>query len=256
MFFILSKLLLFLIKPINWVFGLLLFSLFSNRKPRKRKSLIAAILLFYFFSNHFIFNQIVKLWEVKTITADQIAQPYPVGILLGGYSSSYITPNHDRQNFSQRANRFLNAYELYRTGKIEKLLLSGGTGSVFQDRPKEAESMNLFLQRIGIPEEDIIIESASRNTYENALYSKKVLQEQNIRGNYLLITSAWHMRRAVGCFDKVGLSYTPYSVDFLSEEDHLTLDNILLPSSKGLLEWEMLIKEWVGMVAYWMRGYI
>ena len=233
----------------------IVFFVFKKRKKKKR-ALLAAIFLTLFFCNHFIFNQFAKLWEVKTITADEIMRPYKVGILLGGYSNGHILPNHDRHNFSTVGNRFLNAYELYQTGKIEKIMLVGGSGDILKDQKNEAPMVASFLKRIGVPENDIIVERNSRNTYENAIFTKKILEEKNIKGNYLLITSAWHMRRAKGCFDKVGISYTPFSVDFFSEKDRWHPENTILPDNAGFYWWEKLIKEWVGMVAYWVRGYV
>ena len=256
MFFILSKILFFLIQPINWVIGLMLFSLLSKKRERKRKALLAAVVMTLFFTNHFIFNQVVKWWEVETITADEIIRPYKVGILLGGYSNGNIVPNHDRHNFSQRGNRFFNAFELYKTGKIEKILLTGGTGDLLEIQKSEALMVVDFLKKMGVPDEDVIVEPDSRNTHENAIFSKKILEEKNIRGNYLLITSAWHMRRSQACFDKVDISYTPFSVDFVSEKDRWSPDHILLPDRNGFYYWEMLIKEWVGLMAYWVKGYI
>ncbi len=256
MFFIVSKILYFLIQPINWVLGLMLYSLFARHKKRKYKSLLLAVILGFFFTNKLIINQVIKLWEVKTITADEIMQPYKIGILLGGYSNSRLLPNHDRLNFSARGNRFFNAFELYKSGKIEKLLLTGGTGSLLNNRKSEAPSVSDFLVKLGVPAEDIIIEGESRNTFENAIFTKKILDKNYPRSNFLLITSASHMRRSKACFDKVGLSYTPFSVDFMSEEQEWYPNQTILPDRNGFTKWETLIKEWVGYLAYWLKGYI
>ncbi len=256
MFFIISKVLYFLIQPMNWVIGLIAFSLFSKKRERKRKALVAALILFLIFTNRLLFNQVAKLWELKTITADQIQQPYDIGILLGGYSNSHILPHHDRMNFSSRANRFLNAYELYRTGKVKKLLLTGGSGDLLQEQPGEAGLMKDFLMRLGVPETDIIMENDSRNTWENALFSKKMLDERHPGASCLLITSAWHMRRSIGCFEKAGVEFTPFSVDFLSEKDRWAPENSIIPDRNGFLFWEYLIKEWFGCVAYAAKGYL
>ncbi len=256
MFFIVSKILYFLIQPLNWVLGLMLFSLLSKNKKRKYRTLLLAVILGFFFTNKLIFNQVVKLWEVKTITADEIVQPYKIGILLGGYSNSNILPDHDRYNFSSRGNRFFNAYELYMTGKVEKLLLTGGSGALLNDRKSEAPRVYNYLIKMGVPEEDIIVEGESRNTYENAIFTKKILDEKYPRSNYLLITSATHIRRAAACFDKAGVSYTPFSVDFLGEKQEWYPSQTILPDSNGFSKWESLIKEWVGYVAYWVKGYV
>src|SRR5258706_7873052 len=70
-----------------------------------------------------------------------------------------------------------------------------------------------FLVEIGIPPEDIIIENKSNNTYENAIFTKEILQRDFPNGRFLLFTAAFHMRRAVACFKKVGMEVTPYGTD-------------------------------------------
>jgi uncharacterized SAM-binding protein YcdF (DUF218 family) len=257
MFFIFSKILYFLLQPLNWVVGLMLFSLFTKNKKRKRRAAIVAIALALFFSNHLIFNQVAKLWEMKTIKADEIAVPYDVGILLGGYANNHILPRHDRQNFSSRANRFLNAYELYKSGKVKKLLLTGGTGELIGNTRSEAVTMREFLLRIGVPEEDIIVEGKSRNTHENAVFTKQILAESfQSPPNCLLLTSALHMRRSAGCFKKAGIAFTPFSVDFLREDDSWNPQFILIPDSSVVMYWEGMLKEWTGWLAYRIKGYL
>ncbi len=256
MFFIFSKVLLFIISPLNWVFALLLYSLFSKKPKRKRNCLIAGILLAYFISNHFIFNQVIKVWEVDTITMDQIQDTFDIGILLGGYTNLYIEPNHDRHNFSESANRFNNTLELYYKGKIKKILLTGGNGDLVYEVAKEADLANRYLQTLGIPPEDIIVENASRNTYENAIFTKKILDKDFPNQSCLLITSAWHMRRSAAIFKKQQIEVTPFSVHFLGEKTKFGPRDMFLPDKSGFWHWELLIKEWVGYVAYKAKGYL
>jgi uncharacterized SAM-binding protein YcdF (DUF218 family) len=256
MFFILSKLLYFIIQPINWVLGLMLFALCSKNKNRKRKALVWAIILGFLFTNRFIVNQVYKIYETKTITADEITEPYDIGILLGGYSNFHILPRHDRHNFSHRGNRFLNTLELYKKGKVKKLLLSGGSGAILHQEDSEAEMMVDFLKNIGIPESDIIVEEKSRNTWENAYFTRQLLEEKYPDASCLLITSAWHMPRSMGCFRKAGVEFTPYSVDFITERDRWAPEYSFLPDRNGFYYWEVLIKEWVGYLAYAVKGYL
>ena len=163
MFFILSKVLFFLIQPLNWVLGLMLYSLLAKKAVRKKCSLLLAVVLGFFFTNHFIFNEVVCWWEVETVTMDEISTPYDIGILLGGYSNPHIRPTADRMNFSRSANRFLNAYELYRTGKIRKILLTGGSGSILQNHPSEAVDAREFLLEVGVPD---VVEVAAQQAAE------------------------------------------------------------------------------------------
>jgi uncharacterized SAM-binding protein YcdF (DUF218 family) len=256
MFFVLSKILVVLLKPLNWIGALLLIALFAKGPKWRKRSLVAATLLFFLLSNQFLLNQVMRWWEPETITADQITEPYDIGILLGGYSNTLIRPDHDRHNFNGRANRFNNALELYRTGKIKKILLTGGSGHLIEDRPLEATEMQAFLLRLGIPKADIIVEAASRNTYENAIFSAKIIQEQYPGARCLILTSAWHMPRAAGCFANTELNTTPFAVDYFSEKTRWVPESLLLPYRHGFSRWEYLIKEWVGYWMYALKGYI
>jgi uncharacterized SAM-binding protein YcdF (DUF218 family) len=256
MFFILSKVLVFLIKPLNWVIALMLYSLFSKKQKRKRQSLIWAITLTLFFSNQLIFNEVIRLWEPKTIRMDQIEESYDIGILLGGYSSSNIIPSEDRHNFNEAGNRFFNAFELYKSGKVKKLLLTGGSGRIMNNEWNEADEMAIFFKKIGIPREDFMIESESRNTHENAVFTAKLLSRKYPNSRCLLITSASHMPRSIGCFSKQKVDFIPFCVNYLSEKRRLSPEYWLLPNRLGFYKWEILIKEWVGYLVYWVRGYV
>ncbi|MEQ8704706.1 MAG: YdcF family protein [Phaeodactylibacter sp.] len=255
MFFILSKLLVFLLKPITWVAGLLFMSWFSAHPGRKRKYVMFALVVLLLFSNGFIFNMVISAWEPQTLTADQIESPYAVGILLGGYSNLNIRPVHDRHNLNERANRFINAFELYKKGKIRKLLLTGGQGSLTKRNPAEASEVVHFLETLGVPRRDILVEDQSRNTYENAAFSKALIEEQGIDGPFLLLTSAWHMPRSAACFEKAGLEVTPFAVDYLTEEWSPSPEQLILPNARTFYLWELLLKEWVGILAYRLKGY-
>ena len=256
MFFILSKILQFLLKPIVWVLLLLAYAWLGRRPKWKQRTLITAIAILYLFSNQAVFNLVIRAWEPDLLTADQITEPFDIGILLGGFSNPNIVPGADRHNLNDRANRFVNVLEMYRTGKIRKLLITGGSGSLLKDEPLEAREARDLLLALGIPESDIIIEYKSRNTRENALFTRRLLEEQYPGARCLLLTSAWHMRRASACFRKAGLNATPFPVDYLSEKWQLTPDTLLVPNGRCLSLWELVIKEWVGYGVYGLKGYL
>ena len=255
MFFILSKVLFFLIQPVNWMVFPLLYALFGKNKVWKKRALILAVSTSIFFSNHFIFNQCIKPWEVDTILMTDIEEPYDIGILLGGYSNFFAQPDTDRYNFNERGSRFFQTYELYKKGKFKKFLLTGGSGFMFGTDKSEAVLAREYLLILGVPDEDIIVEPDSKNTYENAIFTKAILEEKYPDASCLLITAAWHMRRSKACFDKAGVKYTAFSVDFIGEKNRLAPASIIIPNSETIWRWEIFIKEMVGMVAYKMRGY-
>ena len=256
MFFIFSKVLFFLIQPVNWMVLPLVYALFGKSKKWKKRCLIFSVSAGLFFTNHFIFNQTIRLWEVDTILMDDIKEPYDIGILLGGYSNFFVQPDSDRHNFNDRGARFFQTYELYKKGKFKKFLLTGGSGFMFGTEKSEAILARELLLRLGIPGEDIIIEADSKNTYENAIFTKKILDEKFQNAKCLLITGAWHMRRSQGCFDKADVKYIPFSVDFIGEETRFAPASLIIPNSETIWRWEILIKEMVGMIAYKLRGYI
>ena len=257
MFLFFSKLLYFIIQPINWIVLPLVYAVLGKNQKWKRRCLITSCVLGLFFSNHFIYNQCIKLWEVKTQTMDEIVEPYDIGILLGGYSNFFVEPNTDRHNFNERGGRFMQTFELYKKGKFKKFLLTGGSGFIiFGSEKSEAVLARDYLMRLGVPSEDIIVEPDSKNTHENATLTKKILDAKYPNANCLLITSAWHMRRSEGCFTKEGISYTPFSVDHIGEVNRFVPASMFIPNSENIYRWELLIKEIVGSVAYKLRGYI
>ncbi len=255
MFYILSKILYFLIQPINWVFLLLLAALFSKKPKRKRNCLIWTVGLFLFFSNHFIFNQVIRLWEPDPVLISNLNQ-YDIGILAGGYSNFFIEPQEDRHHFNPRANRLTQTTELFFANKIERILLTGGSGYLYGQEPSEALEAKQFLMRLGIPDSVIIVESLSRNTFENAKYTKAILAKEFPNQSCLLITSAFHMPRTAACFKKAGIRFTPFCVDYMGEKTRFMPESTIIPDRRGFYHWEILVKEWVGYIMYKLRGYL
>lgn len=256
MFFFLSKVLFFLLRPINWLLFVLVAAWWTNNPLKRKKRLGFGILLMLVLCNHFLFNQVAQWWEPDTPLITEIRDTFDIAILLGGYSNFDIIPDRDRHNFNSRANRFTNTYELYRRGLARKILLTGGSGELFNQSSSEAVMARLLLLRLGVPDEDIIVEPDSRNTYENGLFTKKILEERYPNASCLLLTSAWHMPRSHAIFRKLGIPVTPICVDYLSEKTRFHFESVLQPDRLGFYHWEMLIKEWVGYVVYGFRGYL
>lgn len=254
MFFLVSKIISFLFTPVIWIFSLLVFALLSKNTARKRKALIWAIALFYFFSNAFILEEVNRIWETPATKYSEL-QVYDAGIVLGGmlvYDEQF-----DRIQFFRSADRLFQAVELYKRGAIKKIFFTGGSGSIEFAEMKEGMFVRRYLLTLGIPDEDIWIENESRNTRENAVCAKEFLERNDHpSGKFLLITSGHHMRRALACFKVVGLDVVPYSVDRSAGPlRRFTLDHLLIPDVQALMWWNAVIHEWIGMVVYKIRGY-
>ena len=243
MFFIISKILAFIIKPTLWILILLILALVF--KKRRKIFLISSLIIFYFFSNDFIFNEIVKTWEEPYLSIPTITKQYKAGILLGGFSE------YDRQtkihNFKKEADRLIYTLQLYNLKIINKIIISGGNGMLVGNKYKEAQTIQEFLIRNKISEKDIIIESKSRNTKENALYTAKIIDKKY---EYLLITSAIHMKRSQLCFKKAGVKTIPFTVDNTMSYRSQNIERIIFPRAKTLERWEELIHEIIGYYVY------
>ena len=243
MFFIISKILAFIIKPTLWILILLILALVF--KKRRKLFLISSLIIFYFFSNDFIFNEIVKTWEEPYLSIPTITKQYKAGILLGGFSE------YDRQtkihNFKKEADRLIYTLQLYNLKIINKIIISGGNGMLVGNKYKEAQTIQEFLIRNKISEKDIIIESKSRNTKENALYTAKIIDKKY---EYLLITSAIHMKRSQLCFKKAGVKTIPFTVDNTMSYRSQNIERIIFPRAQTLERWEELIHEIIGYYVY------
>lgn len=256
MFFILSKLLGIFIKPANYILILLFGSfLLKNEVWMKRMRWISMV-LFLVFSNGIIFNECLLLWEKPAVLISELDNDYEVAVVLGGTTDAKRQPN-DRLFFHKGADRVTHALNLYHSGKVRKILFTDGNAKLFEDPDKDNSPIFDFYVMCGVAPEDIIIESSSRNTRENAFFVKNLVEKNASNGKVILITSAFHMRRAEACFQKVGIKVTGFSTDFSSAlpEDRFGFGGFI-PSLEVINLWNFLIKEWVGYVVYWMVGYI
>ncbi len=253
MFFILSKTLSFLVMPLVVVFVLLLLSAVVRRRWRK-KLFWTGLSLLFFFSNDFIANEVMRWWEVAPTRFEAISTTYDYGIVLTGVTKNDMQPA-DRVYFARGADRVVHTVELYKRGIIRKVLISGGMGRLLTEGRREADDLYRAMVLMGVEPGAIIIENESRNTYESAVNVKALLNPGEAE-SCLLITSAFHMRRSAACFKKAGLSPDVFSTDFYSHPRYFTPDVLLIPNTEALVIWHKLMKEWTGMVAYKVAGYI
>ncbi|MFC6998136.1 YdcF family protein [Rufibacter roseus] len=253
MFFVLSKILQYLAMPLLWIVALLLFSLISKKQPRKRKSLLAAVLLLLFFTNPFISNEVWLAWEPEAVLMKEVPK-YDAGIVLTGVTEVNKAP-YDRVHYSEGPERILEAIQLYKLGKIKKIIISGGSGALKDVARTEAENLQLTALLAAVPQKDILLDEQSRNTRENALKTKELLTKHPEIKSLLLITSAFHMRRAKGCFEQVGLNFDTFPVDFRTHNRSFYLDDLFIPSTEALSKWTNLIHEWLGYIVYKVLGY-
>lgn len=249
MFFIISQLFSWLIAPISQIIILVAVVLFVRGRIHliSRYLLIIAIL---FYSSPITSWIALSNWETDPVPYKDIGKTYDYGIVLCGMSNMLVYPP-DRPHFNDNVDRITDAVVLYNQGIIKKILLSGGSGYLEFPELKESTRLKQFLMELGIDPVDIIIEDQSKNTRENAYYSAQLVKTESI----LLITSASHMRRAIGCFEKVGLQPDYFTSDVNSSEFKWSY-KLIIPSISAIGTWTEIIHELVGYLMYWLVGYI
>ncbi|MEO1049529.1 MAG: YdcF family protein [Bacteroidota bacterium] len=255
MFFVLSKILSFLIRPITIIVACFVASLIIKNEKRKKKLRLAGIILLLFFSNQFIVNEVLLFWEIPPTPIKEINRTYKTGIILTGVLNLKKHPE-DRAYFNKGADRVMHTVQLYKSGIIENILVTGGSGHLFDETLKEADVIKSVLLMSGVPEDKIIIENEARNTHENALFTTRILQERFPNDRHLLITSAFHMRRASLCFAKENLEFDTFSTDFYTHDRRFSHEELIIPNADALNKWNIIFKELLGIVAYKAAGYI
>src|SRR5687767_11881716 len=252
MFFYLSKLLSFLFSPLIWVFILLIWSLKTKVEGRARKLRITAIVILYIFSNSFIIDECFRQWEPTTEDHDLLDTKYDAAIVLGGIGD--IDMRLNKINFGMSGDRLFQALPLYYKKRIRRIIFTGGSGRIEFPEKREGIFVKKYLQSINFPDSALVIESLSKNTYENAVFTKHLIDSLGINGKFLLITSAYHMPRSMAIFKKAGYkNITPYITNRLSGKRRYTFDHLFIPNTGALISSEALIHEWIGFLIYKIR---
>ncbi len=203
------------------------------------------MILLLIYSNPWLANFIVGRME----TPSTVTLPAHVntGVVLGGM----LDTSRPEIEFTESADRFIIGLLLLKQNSITRVVWSGGSGDILREDFVEAESLAETAQILGVPMDQMLLEVRSRNTYENARYTRELIQNTD---SIVLVTSAFHMTRAMACFEKQGFAVVPYPVDY--RQSQLTGWEAWMPSLDALQDWERINKETLGYVVYWLKGYL
>lgn len=255
MFFIISKIFSFLTHPFSWVVIAFLIAWITKRPFLSKWSFRAGIFSLLFFSNSVIFMEFARLWETEGTKIEDVGH-YDCAIVLGGMAE--WDNSHKRLSIRRGGDRIWQAINLYHLGKVDKILISGSNGFITEDGLDEANQFRDVLIENGIPDADILVETKSKNTYENAIETKKVLEDYPELESFLLVTSAMHMRRSKAIFEKAGFeNFDCFTTDhFTGESRGYKLHQYFIPNGSTMTNWHYLFHEWMGYTSYWMSGYL
>lgn len=238
--------------PFTWIVVLLLWALFTKNVFYKRRAFLAGIFLLLLFSNRIVFDETMRAWEVPAV-AEPVQGIYDGIIVLGGVS--VYDEELNRTQFSHGNDRLMQGLLLLKKNTAPQLIFTGGSGSILHPEFREAVWIRQTVQRLGIPDSQLVFEDSSRNTYENAVATKARLGDVTNK-RFLLITSGFHMRRSLACFTKAGMNVTPYSADRYSGGPRRVELSMLLPDAEILQSWNQIFHEWFGCIMYKLSGYI
>ncbi len=183
------------------------------------------------------------------------ARGAPDGIIvLGGSIDGDLSAAHDTTVVVNSADRIIAAAVLARQYPDARVVFTGGSANLIFDGMREADYAGALLERLGVAKARLTLERNSRNTVENAEFSKALVSPKSGE-RWLLVTSAFHMPRSVGLFRKAGFPVEPYPVDWrvAGRAYLLTFSNF---ASEGLSHTDVAMREWIGLVAYWTTGKI
>src|ERR1700761_9346551 len=247
MYFIFSKILLFLLFPLNWILVFLLIALFSKKQKLKRKCFITGVVLLLIFSNPLLLYLFAKSWDINSAPLNK-NKVYSAVIVSGGFSGE---DKYGNGVFNENADRFIQGVKLKEQGIASHILISSGNGNLMPTSFKEAAWVNGELKKFNLPDSAILIEQNSRNTFENATFSKQILQKAHLPPPYILVTSGYHMRRSLYIFKKEGMDVIPYSSGRITGNVRFVFADYMMPDAGVLSTWCIYIKELVGtMVAH------
>ena len=175
-------------------------------------------------------------------------------IVLGGAFETEVTTVRGGIEMNQAADRFIEALRLARRFPQAAILVSGGDGSLSGVYEGDAIASERFFETFGIPADRLLGETRSRTTSENVDNSRTILAERGLE-NCLLITSAFHMPRAVGLFRATGIAVTPWPTDYrTSGKVELGLD--FTQPTLNAQQTATAMREWIGLAAYYLAGRI
>ena len=256
--FISAKLLAFATQPLAWVALLWVGSLLLGRKHAAMRTRlgIGALLLLLVLGWEPLPDAALRQLESQSpaLTRPDANLPDAVGVIVlgGALEPAYVWQTPGQSALNDAAERMTEVLPLLRRQPHLKVLFTGGEGELFANDMPEAARARKFFEGQGLDAQHMLYESASRTTFENAVLSQH-LAGVDPKQPWLLLTSAWHMPRALAVFRATGWNVIAYPVDFRSGQStpwtQFSMD-------QGAHKWHVVLHEWLGLLAYRLSGRI
>lgn len=253
-FFILSKIAWGLLSPASLIIWLMILAtvvLVFNKKQLALAILVPTSLVSFALLAYPIGDILIYPLESRFSKPEPMPEQIDGILILGGGEELKPSISWHSTELGKGGDRYVGATLLAKHYPDVPVIFAGGSGLLaFQDSGREGDIATQLLVTMGIDKTRLIIESQSRNTYENFLLIKSKLPKRD--GHYVLVTSAFHMPRAVGVARKLNINVLPYPVDYRSNVTELRQWDFNLFEHLEVLEpaW----REWVGLTVYYLTG--
>jgi len=253
LFFYVSKLVWFVVQPSSLI-ALLLVGGLVLALWRRRWGLrfVCAGATLYVIAGFSPLGHWLMLPLEDRFTRAELTAPVDGIIVLGGAVDTLVSGDRGLTALNEAGERLTEGAVLARRFPDARLVFSGGSAKVFHRGGTEASGAQRLFARLGIAPQRLELEDRARNTAENAAFTRDVVRPAPGE-RWLLVTSAFHMPRAVGCFRAVGMAVIPWPVDYRTSgpDDAWRL---FPRASEGLRRVDLAAKEWAGLLAYYVTG--
>lgn len=254
MFFILSKTVTFFLLPSNLLIALALVGvvLMATRWRRAGIRLAVTCIILLAVAGFMPVGRMLENALENRFPRWDPARGAPDGIIvLGGALDPVISRVRGDPALNGSAERVTAIAKLARAFPNARIVYSGGDGSLLANAGAETGALYPLLDSFGVPRERVLLESRSRNTAENAAFTKELVKPKPGE-RWLLVTSAFHMPRAVGSFRRVGFPVEAYPVDWRTRRRVSPWPRA--DFADGLRHLNLAVHEWTGLFVYWLTG--
>lgn len=258
MFYVLSKVLDVLLMPLSWAVVLMAYGAPLTRRALRKKKVrpfacFFGLAILVVFSTEPVANALFGALEAKAVKTMDPAKHYDAVILLGGLVDEKAMEKSRSLSINDNNERLFGTLGVMREGRADYAIISGAP--VDPKTPyAEAQVLAAELVLLGVPKEKVIVEDKAMNTRENATYSAEIARARGF-SQVLIVTSAFHMHRALACYEKAGMKVDTLPVDFRTYSSD-TASGSWLPRASHLERSTAAIREWSGFYVYRARGYV
>ncbi|MDO9381786.1 MAG: YdcF family protein [Hyphomicrobiaceae bacterium] len=258
MFYAASKVLTFLLQPSTFLLVLIVAGLLLQRSQRRQRlgiRLIATGAAGYFIAGILPLSNLLILpleQRYAGIPAPAADEKITGIIMLGGFEDGWVSKGRGGVALNEAAERLTEGVRLALKHPESRVIFTGGVGGLLSGGTDAATPIGQLLQDWGIAADRIVLEGKSRNTLENAEFTRALVDPK--RGErWLLVTSAYHMPRAMGVFRHAGFAVEPHAVDFRTHGE-VDVMRLFETVGDGLRRTDMVFKEWIGLLVYRLTG--